>query len=134
MKEKFARKNKNKRGFGRFRLLSVKHQTYDKTNFLEYAQSYKKDILKMKPDCRNQWLDDSEVPSMIHIDVPLRMRGYQYSSLCIQKRGLRSFGTYYRSWCADYSGQQSGRSFAAQDSNDTVGHENGKNKTSGEYQ
>lgn len=67
---------KKTRGFGRFRLLSVKHQTYDKTNFLEYAQSYKKDIWKMKPDCRNQWLDDSEVPSkMIHIDVPLRMRG-----------------------------------------------------------
>lgn len=67
---------KKTRGFGRFRLLSVKHQTYDKTNFLKYAQSYKKDIWKMKPDCRNQWLDDSEVPSkMIHIDVPLRMRG-----------------------------------------------------------
>lgn len=67
---------KKTRGFGRFRLLSVKHQTYDKTNFLEYAQSYKKDSWKMKPDCRNQWLADSEIPSkMVHIDVPLRMRG-----------------------------------------------------------
>ena len=46
------------------------------TNFLEYAQSYKKDSWKMKPDCRNQWLADSEIPSkMVHIDVPLRMRG-----------------------------------------------------------
>ena len=31
---------KKTRGFGRFRLLSVKHQTYDKTNFLEIGRAH----------------------------------------------------------------------------------------------
>lgn len=44
----------------------------------------------MKPDCRNQWLDDSEVPSkMIHIDVPLRMRGGISIRRYASKKGSR---------------------------------------------
>lgn len=68
--------SKKNRGFGEFKILSVKHQTFDKTNFLKYADAYKENSWEMVSDCLEQWLNNADVLSkMIHINVPLRMKG-----------------------------------------------------------
>lgn len=68
--------SKKTRGFGEFQVLSVAEKTYTKENYLEYADAYK---METWTDSRNQleeWLKRADwAPSMVHVEVPLRLKG-----------------------------------------------------------
>lgn len=68
--------SKKTRGFGKFKILSIVSQSYGKENYLEYANSYKKEIWEEKENELEDWLKKKEwIPKQIHIQVPLRLRG-----------------------------------------------------------
>ena len=68
--------SKKTRGFGEFKVLSVKCKSYGKDNFLDYADAYIGDNWKDESEYLDQWLAYAQVPcNMIHIDIPLRMKG-----------------------------------------------------------
>lgn len=67
---------KKTRGLGLFRVLAVSDKTYSKENYLEYADAYETETWENSENKLQEWLECAEwEPAMIHIDVPLRMKG-----------------------------------------------------------
>lgn len=68
--------SKKTRGFGEFKVLSVKNREYGKENYLDYALAYKENTWKAEENQLDDWLKQADWNAqMIHIEVPLRMRG-----------------------------------------------------------
>ena len=68
--------SKKTRGFGEFRILSVKSREYGKENYLDYAKAYEEDSWNTEENEIEKWLGQTENSTrMIHIEVPLRMPG-----------------------------------------------------------
>lgn len=68
--------SKKTRGFGEFKILSIKHRTYDKENYLQYAQAYNEETWEKEDNRMEQWLQYANCNAQrIHIEVPLRMEG-----------------------------------------------------------
>ena len=68
--------SKKTRGFGEFKILSIKHRTYDKENYLQYAQTYNEETWEKEDNRMEQWLQYANCNAQrIHIEVPLRMEG-----------------------------------------------------------
>ena len=67
---------KKTRGFGRFELLSLSVKTYQKENYLDYADAYEESTWADAADEKEAWLHKvSEELKMFHIIVPLRLKG-----------------------------------------------------------
>ena len=68
--------SKKTRGFGEFRILSVKSREYGKENYLDYAHAYEEKTWEKAENQLDSWLEKAEQDAqMIHIEVPLKMRG-----------------------------------------------------------
>ena len=68
--------SKKTRGFGEFEILAVKSRTYDNSNFPEYANAYEDTAWVSIPDSLKDWMSHADdCAGMVHIEVPLRMRG-----------------------------------------------------------
>lgn len=68
--------SKKTRGFGEFKVLSVKNREYGKENYLDYALAYEENTWKAEENQLDDWLKQADWNAqMIHIEVPLRMRG-----------------------------------------------------------
>lgn len=67
---------KKTRGFGEFKIVRLSEKVYSKENYLEYADSYN---LEKWENCNNElesWIKKASwSPKVIHVDVPLRMKG-----------------------------------------------------------
>lgn len=67
---------KKTRGFGEFKIIRLSEKVYSKENYLEYAESYN---LEKWGNCSNKlesWIKKASwSPKVIHVDVPLRMKG-----------------------------------------------------------
>lgn len=67
---------KKTRGFGEFRILSVKDKDYGKENYLDYAHAYEQSVWETEEDQLDNWLGRADWNAqMLHIEVPLRMKG-----------------------------------------------------------
>lgn len=67
---------KKTRGFGKFELLSVFVKTYQKDNYLDYADAYEESTWSDDADEKDIWLHRTvEEAKMFHIKVPLRLKG-----------------------------------------------------------
>lgn len=67
---------KKTRGFGKFKVLSVAERIYTKDNYLEYADAYKTETWKDSENQLEAWIQRSDwKPSMVHVEVPLRLKG-----------------------------------------------------------
>lgn len=67
---------KKTRGFGEFRLTFVNCKTYTSENYLEYCQAYDRETDKNTDNELDVWLAKvSEKAKMVHIEVPLKMKG-----------------------------------------------------------
>lgn len=68
--------SKKTRGFGKFQVLSVAEKTYTKDNYTEYAYAYKMETWENSKDQLEAWVQRADwKPSMVHVEVPLRMKG-----------------------------------------------------------
>lgn len=67
--------SKKTRGFGEFEILSLAVKTFGKENYLEYADAYEESAWTEAPDEKNTWLQRNTERKMIHITVPLRLKG-----------------------------------------------------------
>lgn len=68
--------SKKTRGFGKFKILSVAEKEYTKENYTDYANAYQNDSWKNAENKLKKWMENADwTPSMIHIEVPLRMKG-----------------------------------------------------------
>lgn len=67
---------KKTRGFGKFEILSVAEKEYTKENYTDYANAYQNDAWRGVKNQLKEWLEKADwTPSMVHIEVPLRMKG-----------------------------------------------------------
>lgn len=67
---------KKTRGFGKFEILSVAEKEYTKENYADYANAYQNDAWRGAKNQFKEWLEKADwTPSMVHIEVPLRMKG-----------------------------------------------------------
>ena len=67
---------KKTRGFGKFEILSVAEKEYTKENYADYANAYQNDAWRGAKNQLKEWLEKADwTPSMVHIEVPLRMKG-----------------------------------------------------------
>ena len=68
--------SKKTRGFGQFKILSISTKTYDKDNYLKYANAYDDETWKDLVNELPTWLEKAKYqPNAIHIEVPLRLEG-----------------------------------------------------------
>ena len=68
--------SKKTRGFGRFKILSIASQTYEKENYLDYANAYKKETWDKQQNELEEWLKKKEwTPKQVHVQIPLRLKG-----------------------------------------------------------
>ena len=68
--------SKKTRGFGEFKILSVKSKNYGKENYLEYAKAYELSTWENEQNRLEEWLKLANGSAKrIHIEVPLRMKG-----------------------------------------------------------
>lgn len=68
--------SKKTRGFGEFEILSVAEKEYTKENYADYANAYQNDSWKDAENELKKWMEkENWTPSMVHIEVPLRMKG-----------------------------------------------------------
>lgn len=68
--------SKKTRGFGKFKITSVSVWNYEKANYLEYADAYNEDLRNKGKNELDEWLAKASCENkMIHIEVPLRMKG-----------------------------------------------------------
>ena len=68
--------SKKTRGFGRFKITSLSVWNYEKANYLEYADAYSEDLRDKGKNELDEWLAKASCENkMIHIEVPLRMKG-----------------------------------------------------------
>lgn len=63
------------RGFGEFEILSLTVRTFGKENYLDYADAYEESTWTDLPDEKDKWLHKTAERKMIHITVPLRLKG-----------------------------------------------------------
>lgn len=67
---------KKTRGFGVFEIIAVYQKSYDRNNYLEYAQAYSAKTWEDALDERDEWLSDSDREAkMVHVEVPLKLKG-----------------------------------------------------------
>lgn len=68
--------SKKTRGFGEFKVLSVKDKDYGKENYLDYAHAYETSTWETEENRLDNWLERTDWNAqMLHIEVPLRMKG-----------------------------------------------------------
>lgn len=68
--------SKKTRGFGEFQILSVAEKTYTKENYFDYADAYKPQTWADSPNSLEEWIRRAAwTPSMVHVEVPLRLKG-----------------------------------------------------------
>lgn len=68
--------SKKTRGFGEFKILSVAEKEYTKENYFDYANAYQNDSWRDAENKLKEWMEKADwMPSTIHIEVPLRMKG-----------------------------------------------------------
>lgn len=68
--------SKKTRGFGKFEILSVAEKEYTKENYADYANAYQNDSWRGAENQLKEWMEKTDwEPSMVHIEVPLRMKG-----------------------------------------------------------
>ncbi len=91
--------SKKTRGFGEFKVLEIRSRLYDSSNYLDYAEAYYADDDK-KPwweegeNCLAAWMSyANDASKMIHIEVPLRMRGGISIRRYAAKKGEPDFTT-----------------------------------------
>ena len=67
---------KKTRGFGAFKITRLSVRSYGKDNYLKYADAYKASTWEKASNELENWLHtDSDSRRMIHIEVPLVMKG-----------------------------------------------------------
>lgn len=68
--------SKKTRGFGEFEILSVSEKEYTKENYADYANAYQNDFWRDAENKLQKWMEKADgTLSMVHIEVPLRMKG-----------------------------------------------------------
>ncbi len=68
---------KKTRGFGVFKIVKLASKTYDRENYLKYADAYQSSSWENAADELESWLQgkDEDTDRMVHIEVPLVMKG-----------------------------------------------------------
>ncbi len=68
---------KKTRGFGVFKMVKLASKTYDRENYLKYADAYQASSWENAADELESWLQgrDEDTDRMVHIEVPLVMKG-----------------------------------------------------------
>lgn len=90
---------KKTRGFGAFKVLEIKSRLYDSSNFLDYAEAYyagdgKKSWWEEEENCLTIWMAYAQaVSKMVHIEVPLHMKGGISIRRYAAKKGEPDFTT-----------------------------------------
>ena len=68
--------SKKTRGFGEFKILSVAEKEYTKENYADYANAYQDASWRDAENKLKEWMEKADwTPSVVHIEVPLRMKG-----------------------------------------------------------
>lgn len=67
---------KKTRGFGKLKIEKLSSITYEKENYLHYAKAYDAETWKNCQDENQKFFEKAQwKPKMVHIEVPLRMKG-----------------------------------------------------------
>ena len=67
---------KKTRGFGKLKIEKLSSITYGKENYLDYAKAYDAETWKNCQDKKAEVFEKAQwKPKMVHIEVPLRMKG-----------------------------------------------------------
>lgn len=67
---------KKTRGFGAFEIVKLASKSYDRENYLDYANAYERSFWESAADESNKWMAaKTDCNRMVHIRVPLVMKG-----------------------------------------------------------
>ena len=111
---------KKTRGYGKCRVLYVVSKIYDRENYMEYCNAYNKEMYCDLGNEQNLWIAKARQRNkMIHIEMPLRMKGCisirQYAA---KKKSTRFFASH-RCGTSGNSGKQFCRCSASQSKNNS---------------